>query len=123
VNEKIGCDIMVIKVSLESRKRWDIIFRDEGRWLCGLYVPEHTSREQVKRLERHEGPELFYLVKGRIVLVLSSDGKNVIEVLMEKGMVYVVEEWHNAFRPDGVEGVSLVVERADVRTEFLNIES
>ncbi len=112
---------MVLKIILENNKRWNVIFKDDDRWQCGVYVPEYTSKEQVKRLEKHDGPELFYLVEGEIVLVLSVDGKNVVEVPMEKNMVCIVDEWHNAYRPNGVKGISLVIEKTNVKTQFLEI--
>lgn len=112
---------MVLRVPLEREGRWSVIFRDNKRWQCGLYVPEYTSKEQVKCLEKHDGPELFYLVEGEIVLVLSVDGKDIVEVPMERNMVYIVDEWHNAYRPNSVKGISLVIEKTNVKTQFLEI--
>jgi len=106
---------------LAPRGRWEVVFRDSDRWQVGVYVPEYTSIGDVVVLEKHDAPELFYLVKGSIVLVLSSDLRGVREVVMEPGRLYVVDEWHNAYRPNGVEGVALVVERTGVRTEYARI--
>jgi len=106
---------------LAPRGRWEVVFRDSDRWQVGVYVPEYTSIGEVVMLEKHDAPELFYLVKGSIVLVLSSDLREIREVAMEPGRLYVVDEWHNAYRPNGVEGVVLVVERAGVKTEYARI--
>jgi len=103
------------------RGRWEVVFRDSDRWQVGVYVPEYTSIGDIVVLEKHDAPELFYLVKGSIVLVLSSDLRGVREVVMEPGRLYIVDEWHNAYRPNGVEGVALVVERTGVRTEYARI--
>ena len=40
---------------------------------------------------------------------------------MEEGKIYIVEEWYNAYRPDGCEGVALVIERMDIKTEYVKI--
>jgi len=113
---------MVNKIPIRPRQRWEVVFKDNNRWQCGIYVPEFTSRDQIVWLEKHDGPELFYLVEGSIVLVLSENGKEIIEVPMEKNTIYIVNEWHNAYRPKGVKGVVLVIEKTDVKTEFLKLK-
>lgn len=70
------------ELSLKGEERWRVLFR-EGKWLVGLYVPENHKREEVTKLERHDYPELFYLVDGRVKLVLESEGK-VMEVPLRK---------------------------------------
>ncbi len=113
---------MVTKIPIRPKRRWEVVFKDNNRWQCGIYVPEFTSREQIAWLEKHDGPELFYLVGGSIVLVLSEDGKEIIEVPMEKNTIYIVNEWHNAYRPKGVKGAALVIEKTDIKTEFLKLK-
>lgn len=106
-------------ISPDARERWRVIFRDRDRWQAGIYVPENTSADEVLVLEKHSGPELFLLLEGRVVLVLSEDGVNVREVEMEPGKLYVVEEWHNAYRPGGEKGVVLVIEEPNIETEYM----
>ena len=108
-------------LDLETGVRWKVVFRDAGKWILGIYIPEITSREEVKVLERHNAPELFVLVKGKVTLVVAN-GNVIKEVKMELGKPYVVTGWHNAYRPEGSEGVVLVVERDAVKTEFRRVE-
>jgi len=112
---------MVSKIIIKGDMRWNVVFKDEERWQCGIYVPENSDRSQIKRMEKHDGPELFYLIEGNITLVLSEDGKKITELPMEKNIVYIVNEWHNAYRPNGMKGISLVIEKTGVKTEFLNL--
>jgi len=109
-------------VTPRTGERWQVVFRDGDRWQAGIYIPENTSREEVVVLERHNRPELFVLLEGKITLVLSEDGVALKEVEMEPGKLYVVEEWHNAYRPGGAKGVALVVEAPDVETEYMSLE-
>lgn len=101
--------------------RWNIVFSDQGSWRAGIYVPENSSRKEIRSLEKHDKPELFVLLEGEIVLVLSQDGLNVLEVPMEPGKIYVVEEWHNAYSPRGSRGKALVIEAEDIKTEYLSL--
>ena len=41
---------------------------------------------------------------------------------MEPGKIYIVDEWHNAYRPNGVEGIALVIEKPDIKTEYAEIK-
>ncbi len=113
---------MVNKIHIKPKQRWEVVFRENNKWQCGIYVPEFTSKNQVTFLEKHNAPELFYLVRGSITLILSRDGKKITEVPMEKNIIYIVDEWHNAYRPEGVEGVALVIEREDIKTKFLKLK-
>jgi hypothetical protein len=42
---------------------------------------------------------------------------------MLPGKIYVVDEWHNAYRPHGREGIALVVEAPDIETEYIQLGS
>jgi len=106
----------------EYKSRWSIVFIDDECWRAGIYVPENASPKEVVVLEKHDRPELFILLDGEITLVLSEDGVEVKEVRMEQGKVYVVEEWHNAYRPGNRPGRALVIEAANIQTEYLSIE-
>ncbi len=112
---------MVYEIHIKPKHRWKVVFEEDGRWRCGIYVPEYTSKDQVEYLEKHNAPELFLLIKGKIVLLLSNDGREIIEKPMEKGKIYIVTEWHNAYRPNGSEGVALVIERTDIETEYVKL--
>lgn len=109
-------------IRAESGERWRVVFRDRDKWQVGIYIPENTSAEEVVVLEKHSCPELFILLEGRIVLVLSEDGVSTKEVEMEPGKLYIVDEWHNAYRPGGGKGVALVVEAPDGETEYVSLE-
>ncbi len=108
----------MLRLDLSVGGRWRVLFTDDGRWRLGVYRPENESLGDIEFLERHDVPELFYLVRGRVVLVVSGDGVGFEEVELEPGYAYVVTEWHNAYRPGGCEGVALVVEASGVRTEY-----
>ena len=110
----------IIKIS--PGKRWEVVFRDNDNWQVGIYFPEYTSREQIDVLEKHDAPELFYLVSGRIVLVLSNDLKEIREVEMEPGEIYIVNEWHSAYRPNGENGIALVIEKPSIKTEYARLK-
>ena len=43
------------------------------------------------------------------------------EVPMKEGVIYIVDEWHNAYRPGNVEGIALVIERVGVKTEYIKL--
>ncbi len=108
-------------IPVRSETRWTIVFRENQRWQCGIYVPENESLDDIKTLEKHDAPELFLLVEGSIVLVLM-ENEEIKEVPMEKGKIYIVDTWHNAYRPNGSKGVALVIERPDIRTEYKSLE-
>ncbi len=111
-----------IVVNFRSNMRWKVLFRDPGKWLLSVYVPENERREDIRVLEKHDAPELFYLVRGKVTLVVSS-GEEIEEVEMEPGRAYIVEGWHNAYRPEGGEGVAMVIEKDGVTTELRDISS
>ncbi len=110
------------EIEIKPKGRWEVVFREADKWQCGIYVPEFTSIEEITWLEKHDAPELFYLVRGSVVLVLSPDGKEIREVPMREGVIYVVDEWHNAYRPRGVEGIVLVIERVGISTQYLKLK-
>ncbi len=107
-------------LDIQTKERWKVVFKDEGKWLLGVYVPENLKMEDIKFLERHDAPELFILVKGKMILVVA-DGNNLEEIEMKHNIPYIVTGWHNAYRPKGTEGVALVIERDGVKTEYRNI--
>jgi len=93
------------------KKFWNPLFRDKKNWLFGYFKPTARSLEELTYLELHKYPELFLLVKGRIVLTLKKNKNSRIEELeLKPGEVVIVNCWHNgyALEPDSV---SLVIER------------
>ncbi len=109
-------------IDANSRERWKVLFEDPGRWRIGLYRPEFKSLDEISYLEKHDRPELFLLLSGKIVLVVQNEGMdNVQEIELRKDKLYIVEEWHNGYRPGGCEGIALVVEAYDTTTIYRDI--
>ena len=124
LSNKNGDDKMNLHViSIRGEKRWEVVFKENDRWQCGIYVPENTSLDDITFLEKHNAPELFVLVRGNIVLVLMDDEGNIKEVNMEEDKIYIVNTWHNAYRPNNCEGVALVIERPDITTEYKSLNT
>ena len=105
------------KIPLKSKKRWKVVFRDKNNWLSGIYIPEFTDASQVKKFEKHSGPELFLLLEGKVTLVLL-EGKKHKKVPLKKNEIVIVSTWHNAYRPKGGKGVVLVIERDNISTQW-----
>ncbi len=106
--------------SLEVRDgvRWQVVAGDAGHWRVGLYSPPETSAAQCPELERHDCPELFQLLSGRLTLVLFDEGR-VREVALEPGRPVLVTAPHTGYCPDGpCSGTALVVERDVLSTEY-----
>lgn len=102
--------------------RWQVLCGDTAHWRVGLYSPDLASREQVVELERHDCPELFLLLSGRLTLVMSVNGQ-VRELALEAGKPVLVESPHNGYCPDGPHtGRALVVERDAFDTEYRAVE-
>ena len=116
IKPKSMIDLKVIPI--RGDRRWKVVFKENDRWQCGIYVPENKSLDDVKFLEKHNAPELFMLIEGNIALVLMNEKGKLQEVPMEKGKVYIVNTWHNAYRPEGGKGIALVIERPDIKTEY-----
>jgi hypothetical protein len=103
-------------------QRWQVLCGDTAHWRVGLYSPDLASRDQVRELERHDCPELFLLLSGRLTLVLSVDGRRT-EVALEAGKPVLVVNPHNGYCPDGPHtGQALVVERDAFETEYRPVE-
>ena len=109
-------------LSPADAQRWQVLCGDSAHWRVGLYAPDLASREQVVELERHDCPELFLLLSGRLTLVLSIDGA-VRELPLEIGKPVLIESPHNGYCPDGPHtGTALVVERDAFDTEYRRVE-
>lgn len=110
------------RISLQSKKRWKVIFRDRNNWLCGIYIPEFTDASQIQKFEKHNGPELFLLLEGKVTLVLlEHKHKRYKKVPLKKGEVVIVDAWHNAYRPKGSKGVVLVIEKDNISTRWKSV--
>jgi len=104
-----------------SAERWQVLCGDEGHWRLGIYAPPEASRTEVEELERHDCPELFVLLEGRLTLVLSKDG-GIVEVPLEAGKPILVEAPHAGYCPDGPHtGAALVIERDAFETEYRGV--
>ncbi len=98
--------------------RWQVLCGDAGHWRVGLYSPPETRAADCAELERHDCPEYFQLLSGRLTLVLK-DGPEVREVPLEPGRPVLVTAPHSGFCPDGPHtGTALVVERDRFSTEY-----
>lgn len=103
--------------------RWQVVCGDAGHWRAGIYAPAEARIEDVTELERHDCPELFLLIQGRMTLVLA-DGTGVRELPLEPGRPVLVESPHSAYCPDGPHtGVAFVVERDAFLTELAPVEA
>lgn len=103
--------------------RWHVVCGDTGHWRVGVYSPTKASVEEVTELERHDCPELFLLLEGRVSLLLVEDGApRVLE--LEPGRPVLVTAPHTGFCPDGPgTGTALVVERDTFRTDYDTVEA
>lgn len=104
-------------ISLQSKKRWKIIFRHKNNWRCGIYIPDFTDSSQIQKFEKHDGPELFLLLQGKVTLVLLKH-KRRKEVPLKNDEIVIVNTWHNAYRPKGSKGVALVIEKDNISTQW-----
>jgi hypothetical protein len=100
---------------------WQVLCGDRGHWRCGIYSPELDCFEAVGELERHDCPELFLLLRGRVTLVLSAphEPRSVRELPLEPGRPVLVTAPHSGYCPDGPHtGAAFVVERDAFDTEY-----
>ena len=108
------------RMPLQTKKRWKVIFRDRNNWLSGIYTPEFTAISQIQKFEKHNGPELFLLLEGKVTLILLEGNKR-RKVPLKKGEVVIVNTWHNAYRPKGGKGVVLVIEKDNISTQWKRV--
>ncbi|MBM4394215.1 MAG: hypothetical protein FJ087_00820 [Deltaproteobacteria bacterium] len=103
----------------KDAERWQVLCGDTGHWRVGVYAPEHGSAADVRELERHDCPELFVLLSGRVTLVLSDGAGGTREVPLEDRRPLLVTSPHTGYCPDGPHtGIALVVERDSFDTEY-----
>ena len=111
---------MIKKIPMTGEKLWEVKFREEPNWLLGLYSPDLRSRAEVRKLEKHDVPELFFLVEGEITLVLR-DGGETEDLQMKAGEAVILDCWHNAYSPGRERGRALVIEKCGVVTRYEDI--
>jgi hypothetical protein len=98
--------------------RWQVMCGDAGRWRVGVFSPPESSAAQCAELERHDCPEYFHLLRGRLILLLFEAG-GVREQPLEAGRPVLVTSPHSAYCPDGpYTGAALVVERDAFTTQY-----
>ena len=97
---------------------WQVLCGDAGRYRVGLYSPMATGPDDISELEQHDCPEFFWLVEGRLTLLLAKNRK-LIELELEPNKPVLVSAPHAGFCPDGPQtGRALVVERDSVDTRY-----
>ena len=112
--------MIVREAPINFDKEWRVIAKDKRSWACGIYAPKGRSITDLKYLERHNCPELFYLISGSVKLVTMKGGKvKVIRLTRKKAVV--VDTWHNGFSDGKRPGAALVVERGQVKTQYLRL--
>ena len=106
-------------------RTWQVLCGDAGHWRVGIYAPALCRREEIRELERHDCPELFCLLGGRLTLVLAdADAPGGLrELPLAVGRPVLVAAPHDGFCPDGPHtGAALVVERDSFDTEYRSPE-
>jgi len=97
---------------------WQVLCGDRGHWRAGIYSPSERSAEECIELEKHNCPELFVLLEGKLTLLIAKD-RQLIELPLEPGKPVLVQSPHSGFCPDGPHtGRALVVERDEFDTEY-----
>lgn len=110
-----------VLLDIRSGERWQVACGDEGHWRVGYYSPSTTRPDDLTELERHDCPELFMLVSGRLGLLLVENGAT-RELMLEAGRPTLVTAPHAGFCPDGPHtGVAIVVERDAFDTEYRSV--
>lgn len=105
-------------LDLPASGRWHVVCGDAGHWRMGVYSPTKAAAEEIEELERHDCPELFLLLDGRVSLLIADGGApRVLE--LEPGRPVLVTAPHDGFCPDGPgTGTALVIERDAFRTDY-----
>lgn len=105
-----------------TQTRWQVMCGDEGHWRVGLYSPGESDISQVRELERHDCPEFFWLISGRMILVLSNETGETRQVPLEPGRPILVTLPHSGYCPDGpYTGQALVIEQDEFNTEYRGV--
>jgi hypothetical protein len=101
---------------------WQVVCGDAEHWRAGIYSPSATARGQIEELERHDCPELFLLLQGRLSLLIADSG-GVRELELKEGEPVLVSSPHSGFCPDGPHtGSAFVVERDSFDTVYRKVD-
>ena len=99
-------------------QRWQVLCGDEGHWRVGVYAPAESRAADIVELERHDCPEFFLLIAGRMTLLMAKEGR-IVEQPLELMRPILVDAPHCGVCPDGPHtGTALVVERDAFATEY-----
>ncbi len=105
-------------LSIKPGERWQVVCGDSGHWRVGIYSPGEASPEDIQELEKHDCPEFFLLLSGKMSLRLK-DENGLRDLVLEQGKPTLIEAPHCGFCPEGPHtGVALVVERDTFDTEY-----
>lgn len=107
-----------IPLSSLPGERWQVLCGDQNHWRVGVYSPSDSNAAQITELEKHDCPELFLLMTGRVVLVIA-ENSGTREIELEPGKPVLVQSPHSGYCPDGPHtGTAFVVERDAFDTEY-----
>ncbi len=102
----------------KSQTLWQVLCGDSDHWRLGLYSPREQGAADLRELEKHDCPEVFWLLSGKLTLLLARNRK-LEELPLEIGKPVLVTVPHAGFCPDGPhKGQALVVERDTFTTEY-----
>ena len=105
-------------IAVQDQVIWQVLCGDRDHWRAGIYSHSDTSAAQIMELEKHNCPELFLLLEGKLTLLLAKDRK-LVELPLELGKPVLVRSPHAGFCPDGPHtGKAFVVERDEFDTEY-----
>lgn len=105
-------------VDVPDNTRWHVVCGDENHWRAGMYCPAECEPGQITELERHDCPELFLLISGKLTLLVFEEGQ-VRQLPLPLGQPVLVTAPHAGYCPDGPHtGTAFVVERDSFDTEY-----
>lgn len=106
---------------IPDKIRWQVLCGDTNHWRAGIYSPQESKRADIKELEQHDCPELFLLLSGHLVLVISNQGE-IQEIELEKEKPILITAPHCGYCPQGpYTGKAFVIERDAFSTEYNGI--
>jgi hypothetical protein len=105
-------------LAIEPGRVWQVLCGDDDHWRAGVYSPAACEASELPELERHDCPELFLLLSGRLTLVCHVDGA-VRELALQPNRPVLITAPHSGYCPDGPHtGSAFVVERDRFSTEY-----
>ena len=111
-----------LPIAPRSKVPWQVLCGDQEHWRLGLFSPKETGAKDIAELEKHDCPEVFWLLSGKLTLLLARN-RSLEELPLEIGKPVLVTLPHAGFCPDGPHtGTALVVERDAFTTEYRPVE-